>query len=316
MPEPIDRTPAAAQLAAVYVLGCLTLPAGAFAFVTLILGGGALAGLATPAAATGLIYLAGTLTSRACPATSTAAGRIWWAVAVTLGGAGGVVVGAWLTVLFDVEYGELLPWIPLAGLPYVLIAALFIGRRVRMVALVAILALIGGGFYAVRQQTRQDRAEADRARVTTMLRAPLDLIWTTEIPGYRRRVAPTGDSTGYEPADPAAVRYWGERDVLLTVSHTAVEGTDCGPAELYRPVPPPNQSPPGPAPRGEVVCQDRGDLLRYRRGPGAHEFIRTAGGTVVRAGASTVVDEGLLKEAVLAARPMTLDELEIELFHR
>jgi hypothetical protein len=40
------------------------------------------------------------------------------------------------------------------------------------------------------------------------------------------------------------------------------------------------------------------------------------GDTIVRAGASTEVDRALLEAAVLAARPMTVAEPEIELFHR
>ncbi|WP_433796117.1 hypothetical protein [Actinoplanes sp. CA-252034] len=66
----------------------------------------------------------------------------------------------------------------------------------------------------------------------------------------------------------------------------------------------------------EISCEPRGEFLYYRRGPGAHEYVRTVGATVVKAAASTEVDEKLLETAVLAARPMTMDELVYEIFER
>ncbi|PWK48190.1 hypothetical protein BC793_106220 [Actinoplanes xinjiangensis] len=309
--RPADIAPIVARLAAVYVVGCLTLPVGAFLFVTLAFGGTAVAAaglLATLAGAGGLIFLAGTGTGTTR--------RFWWAVTVTLGGAAGLIGGARVTVALDMRYGEMLPWALAAGVPYVLVAALFVGRWTRLAAVVAIVALTGGAWHAVREQTRHDDAEDDRNRVLRMLQAPLDLVWTTQIPGYRRMTVPVTTSTAYEATDHTTVRYWGHQNIQVALTHTAVQGADCGPDPLHRPLPEPNRAPP-PQPRpDQISCQDRGGGLRYRRGPDAHEYIRTVGDTVVRAGAGTEVDEALLEQAVRAARPMTVEELETELFYR
>lgn len=323
------RESAVAQLAAVYVIGSLTLPVGSFVFVTLLFGGVAAAGLGLLlllAGAGALIFLAGTATRHAGPAIVTAGRRFWWAVAVTVAGAVGLAVSAGLTTAFDVEYGRLEPWILAAGLPYLLVAAFFLGRRVRLVAMLVAVTLSGGAAYALHQQMTREHAETQRTRVLALLQDPVDVIWTVEIPGYRGMVPPISATTAYEPVDQATVKYWRERDIVVTVSHTAVQGRDCGPDPLFIPAPPPDlESPdastgtpaparPSPSPsRSEVSCELDGDL-QYRRGAAAHEYVRTVGDTVVRAAASTVVAKALLKEAVLSARPLTVEELEHELF--
>jgi hypothetical protein len=309
--QPTDSAVIAARLAAVYVVGCLTLPVGAALFVVLAFGGTLAAGaglLATLAGAGGLIFLAG-------PAAGTTR-RLWWAVTVTLGGAAGLIGAARVTVALDMRYGEMLPWALAAGLPYALVAALFLGRWTRLVSVAAIIALTGGVWHAVREQTQRDDAEAGRSRVLTMLQAPLDLVWTTQIPGYRRMTVPVTTSTAYEATDHTTVKFWGHKNIQIALSHTAVQGPDCGPDPLYRPRPGPDQAPAPELRPEQISCRDRGDGLRYRRGPDAHEYIRTAGDTVVRAAAGTEVDPALLEQAVLAARPMTVDELETELFYR
>ncbi|MFC4070138.1 hypothetical protein [Actinoplanes subglobosus] len=314
-----DNESAVAQLIAVYLLGSATLLIGAALFASVVAGGRPAAMLGILVALPGiiaLIFVAGTVTRHGSPATVDPGPRLWWAVVVALCGAAGLGGGAWVTVVLDMEYGDLVPWILAAGLPYTLVAALFVGRWTRVGALIAIVALTGGAGYLVDQRAEQDKADSDHARVMAMLTVPLDLIWTTDVPGYRRTAPPVTASTSYEPADQGTVKYWREKDVVLTVSHTSVQSTDCGPDPLPAPAAPPNEPPP-PQPRPEeITCQTRGDSLRYRRGPAAHEYIRTIGDTVVRAGAGTVVDGALLEQAVRAARPMTLDELEIELFHR
>ncbi|GAB1641338.1 hypothetical protein [Krasilnikovia sp. MM14-A1259] len=321
--------PVAAQLAAVYVLGCLTLPVAAALFVVLIFGGG-FGLLVVPVAAVGLIFLAGTVTSDASPATSTAARRFWWAVAVTTGGMVGVGGVAWLTTVFDMKYGEMAPWTLAAGLPYVAVAALFIGRRIRVTVLAVVLILGVGAGMAVHGQFRRQHTEDRRADLMSLLRAPLDQIYTTEIPGYRPTATPVTATTEYEPSDQATVKYWREQSIVLTVSHTAVQGPDCGPDVLCVPQPPPvlratdapadgpePVQPTAPPPRPEeITCRPDGSSLLYRRGRGAHEYIRTDGNTVLRAGAGIVVDKALLKTAVLAARPVGEDELETELLGR
>lgn len=128
MPDSSDdrlarRGQAATQLVAVYALGCLTLPVGAGLFVGMLFGGG-LGLLLLPVVAVGLFFLAGTATSSASPATGPVARRFWWAVAVTAGGMTGVGGIAWLTTFFDIEYGEMAPWMLAAGLPYTVVAAL------------------------------------------------------------------------------------------------------------------------------------------------------------------------------------------------
>jgi hypothetical protein len=309
--HPTGSAAIAGRLAAVYLVGCLTLPVGAALFVALAFGGTLIAAaglLATLAGACGLIFLAG-------PAIGTTR-RLWWAVIVTLGGAAGLIGAARVTVALDMKYGDMLPWALASGLPYVLVAALFTGRWTRLVAVVAIVALTGGAWHTVREQTQRDDAEADRNRVLNMLQAPLDLVWTTQIPGYRRMTVPITTSTAYEATDHTTVKYWGHKDIQIALSHTAVQGPDCGPDPLYRPSPGPGQARPREPRPEQISCQDRGDGLRYRRGPDAHEYIRTVGDTVVRAAASTEVDQTLLEQAVLAARPMTVEELETELFYR
>jgi hypothetical protein len=332
VPDSIDdrlarRGPVAAQLAAVYVLGCLTLPVGAGLFVVMLFGGG-FGLLLLPVAAVGLFFLAGTVTSSASPATGTAARRFWWAVAVTAGGMTGVVSIAWLTTVFEMKYGEMAPWMLAAGLPYTAVAALFLGRRIRVAVLAVMIVLGVGATVSVQRQFQRQHAEDRRANLMSLLQVPLDQIYTTEIPGYRRTTTPVTAMTAYEPSDQATVKYWREQDIILTVSRTAVQGPDCGPDLLYVPppapvlrpsdapadAPDPVQPTPPPAPRPEEIsCQPDGSALLYRRGPGAHEYIRTDGNIVLRAGAGTVVDKALLKAAVLAARPITEDELETEL---
>jgi hypothetical protein len=314
-----DNESAVAQLIAVHLAGSLTLLIGAALLSTVIAGGRPAAMLGILVAIPGiiaLIFLAGTVTRHGSPATVDPGPRLWWAVVVALCGTAGLGGGVWVTVVLDMEYGDQVPWILAAGLPYLLVAALFVGHFTRAAGLIAIVALAVGAGYVVDQRAQRDQTDSDHARVLAMLAAPLDLIWTTDIPAYRRTAAPVTASTSYEPTDQSTMKYWREKDIVLTVSRTQVPASDCGPDPLYIPAAPPNQPPP-PQPRPEEIsCETREDSLRYRRGPGAHEYIRTIGDTVVRAGAGTVVDEALLEQAVLTARPMTLDELEIELFHR
>ncbi|BAL93198.1 hypothetical protein AMIS_79780 [Actinoplanes missouriensis 431] len=332
MPDSSDdrlarRGQAATQLVAVYALGCLTLPVGAGLFVGMLFGGG-LGLLLLPVVAVGLFFLAGTATSSASPATGPVARRFWWAVAVTAGGMTGVGGIAWLTTFFDIEYGEMAPWMLAAGLPYTVVAALFLGRRLRLAVLAVVVLLGAGAAVAVQQQVRQEHAESRRADLLSLLQAPLDQIYTTEIPGYRRTTTPVTATTDYEPTDQATVKYWREQTIVVTVSRTAVEGPDCGPDPLYVPqpapvllppdapadAPAPVQPTPPPPPRPEEIsCRPDGSSLLYRHARGSHEYIRTDGDVVLRAGAGTVVDEALLRAAVLAARPISEDELATEL---
>ena len=335
MPDSFDdrrapSRPVAAHLAAVYVVGCLTLPVGAGLFVVMIFGGGFWLVL-VPMAAVGLFFLVGTVTSGASPATGTATRRFWWAVAVTAGGMTGVVGIAWLTTVFDMEYGEMAPWMLAAGLPYTAVAALFLGPRVRVAVLAVVLVPGAVAAVAVQREVQRQDAEARRAGLMSRLQVPLDQIYTTEIPGYRRTSTPVTATTDYEPSDQSTVEYWRERNIVLTVSRTAVQGPDCGPDPLYIPqpapvlrapdapadAPDPVQPPPPPPPRPEEIsCRSDDSSLLYRHVPGAHEYIRTNGDTVLRAGAGTVVDKQLLRTAVLAARPVSEDELEAELLGR
>ena len=318
--------PVIGQLAAVYLLGSLSLPLAASVFVAMLFGDPVTAGsalLVFAAVFIGGMFAAGTATRRASPATAATGRRFWWAVAVTVGGAVGLGVGAAITSALHVKYGAMESWIPVAGLPYLVIAALFIGRWIRRAAVLAVIALLVAGGYVAQQ----DHAHTQEARVLALLQDPLDLIYTTQIPGYRRTAAPIRASIAYEPLDQARVKYWREQDIVVTVSHTPVQGPDCGPDPLFTPVPPPVLRPtdappnapdpvqPSPSPRPrpeEITCQADGDSLHYRHGPGAHEYIRATGNTVLRAGASTVVDKALLKKAVLAARPVKIRDLEKE----
>ncbi|MFI1995590.1 hypothetical protein [Actinoplanes sp. NPDC020271] len=316
---------AGVRLALVYLIGSVALPVGAFAFVSLLFGGAVVAGfvvLVLLAATVTCLYVVATATKDGSAATATPAGRLGWAVVVTLGGALGLAGAAGLTAMLHVRYGRPEPWFLLGGLPFLLVAALFIGRWIRVVAFVLVVALAGGAVYAVQRQ----HAETEQNRVLGMLQDPLDLIYTTDIPGYQRRTPPLSARTPYEPIDQSTVAYWLEKDIVVTVSHTAVTVTDCGPEPLFVPEPPPvlrqsDGSFPSPSPRpsappGPISCEADGGALFYRHGAAAHEYIRTDGTTVIRAAAGTVVDKELLRAAVLAAHAVNVDELEDEVFNR
>ncbi|MEU1310509.1 hypothetical protein ABZ419_16655 [Streptomyces cinnamoneus] len=133
------RTRIALSLAAVWAAGAVLVPAAWSVGVFWAWAGG-LPGLAVAFGAGGAamvawLFAAGTAVRDVVPACRTAGRRLAWTVAVLLGGSAGVALGYRARLSGDVDLGgdaTLSLW---CGLPYALVAALFVpGRAARAVA--------------------------------------------------------------------------------------------------------------------------------------------------------------------------------------
>ncbi|MGX6604731.1 hypothetical protein ACWKSP_21755 [Micromonosporaceae bacterium Da 78-11] len=288
------------QLIALCVGGAVILPLmGGAVLVAAVGGGGGVApmlGLLFLALTVVGLWLVAKVTAAATPLGRTAGGRIGWAVLVA-GLGSGLLLLAWIILDETRLHGGTGSVVPLAGVPFALVAGLLMhGRRPRLITLAILLVLAAGGAVAL-QRTGPDEVTA-RLEAAGRTRQS---IYVVRIAGYGPGTS--GETYGtsplldghYLPTDPAAIPPYRYVDVI-GYRRTTVEPGGYGVTAVGSYL-------------AHAVCTAEPDGLTYRSGNDVHGYeVRRGGWTVVVSG-NTAVDRDALRAGARTAHRADATEL-------
>ncbi|MGK5558563.1 hypothetical protein ACSNOI_43875 [Actinomadura kijaniata] len=301
------------QLAGVWVFGSVLTGMLVMAFV-MALFGAPLAGLAVAVLGVGGLVFAGTVTADASPLTRARGTRVLWAVLVFAGGAAGLGFGAYANSALRLPLGENdLVVAALGGLPFALAAALLAVWWTAVPALLAVVAVVGSAVTVI-----DDRNDATAyAGHLERLGVPRELLFTTRVTGHRPETVSviTAPALTLRPATAGAppAAYYGADSITVRVERGTFSPAGCR-ARLVTAV--------GEARR--TSCAEERPGLWHRTGAmdkkpkwgcpcGLREYVLRRGPLLVRASATDGVAAGLVREAVLNARPATETEVRAAL---
>jgi hypothetical protein len=261
-----------------------------FALVLLVLGG----------------VLLGVAANLTRPPARTHSGMLGWVLAVELGGLTSVAVAAYRWTDAGLSGPSVVTGM-LCGIPFAVIAGLWLPGPVRWLCAAAAVAMLVAGaalIHRADQRTaRQDQQRGDRA-----------LLYVTAVPGYRFSRPPSNGRLALTPAGhggPIA-----GHDILVQVSSVyadPIRMPSCGEHPILDPAgraTSPDRSSPGVPRSPGIRCQVEEPGLWYRAAGDRHEYIQLHGDVVIRASASTAVNQFLLRQAIRNAYPATDADLQ------